>query len=58
MCHTPLAGSLIEQWGGGQGEIPPEGQNSPLTLAGLVAGLGLWAWRGEKNDFSWDPFPF
>ena len=28
-------------WGRGQGEIPPEGQKSPLMLAGLVAELGL-----------------
>lgn len=44
MCHTPLAGtclwqaSLAEWRLGGRG--PPEGQESPLMLSGLVTGPG------------------
>lgn len=56
-CHTPLAGSLAEQSGDGAGRSP-RGPEKPSDAAGLVAALGLWAWRVGKNDFSWDPFPF
>lgn len=49
MCHTPLAGTCIWQaglaWSGGwEGEDPPEGQESPLMLTGLVTGPGLGGW--------------